>query len=73
MVWIEVPKRHSFFRFNNRYNKKTLTSKDYEDIKNKMINYAKIYNEKQSESWKDEWYDGCGLTQQEYTQIYQKC
>ena len=37
-----------------------------------MISYAKIYNEKRSESWKDEWYDGCGLTQQEYTQIYRK-
>ena len=70
-VWIEVPKDAAFSGLEIDTTK-TLTSKDYEDIKNKMISYAKIYNEKQSESWKDEWYDGCGLTQQEYTQIYRK-
>ena len=70
-VWIEVPKDAAFSGLEIDTTK-TLTSKDYEDIKNKMISYAKIYNEKQSESWKDEWYDGCGLTRQEYTQIYRK-
>ena len=40
-----------------------------------MIEYAKDYRKgsnNQDYDWDDEWYDGCGLTPDEYTETYQK-
>ena len=65
-VWIEVPKDTAFSGLTIDITKE-LTEQNYTDIKNKMINYAQTY----SDSCTDEWYDGCGLTQQEYTKAYQ--
>ena len=52
----------------------TLTAQNYTDIANKMITYAGVYRKgsvNQECNWTDEWYDGCGLTQQEYIEAYQ--
>ena len=65
-VWIEVPKDEVFSGLTIDTSG-TLTDQNYEDIKNKMIDYAQTYRS----SYTDEWYDGCGLTQQEYTKVYQ--
>ena len=73
-VWVEVPKTTVFSGLNIDVNG-TFTSQNYIDIANKMITYAGVYRKgsvNQECNWTDEWYDGCGLTQQEYTQIYRK-
>lgn len=70
-VWIIVPK--NIF--------KTAKSKtDYDNIKNDLIEYAKDYrygNINQNCYWKDEWYDGCGINDENgktgselYTELY---
>ena len=70
-VWVEVPKTTVFSGLNIDVNG-TFTSQNYTDIANKMITYAGVYRKgsvKQECNWTDEWYDGCGLTQQEYIHI----
>ena len=73
-VWIEVPKITVFSDLTIDTTG-ILTDKNYTDIKNKLITYAATYRKgsaTQSYNWTDEWYEGCGLTSEEYTTIYQK-
>lgn len=66
-VWVEVPSKVF----------KTATNEtEYEKIETDLKEYVKEYrlNSEKSEisaDWKDEWYDGCGLTKEEYTKTYQ--
>ena len=72
-VWVEVPKTTVFSGLNIDVNG-TFTSQNYTDIANKMITYAGVYRKgsvNQECNWTDGWYDGCGLTQQEYIKAYQ--
>ena len=72
-VWVEVPKTTVFSGLNIDVNG-IFTSQNYIDIANKMITYAGVYRKgsvNQECNWTDEWYDGCGLTQQEYIEAYQ--
>ena len=72
-VWVEVPKTTVFSGLNIDVNG-TFTSQNYTDIANKMITYAGVYRKgsvNQECNWTDEWYDGCGLTQQAYIKAYQ--
>ena len=66
-VWVEVPKTIVFSGLTIDITKE-LTEQNYEDIKNKLITYATTYRS----SYTDEWYDGCGLTSEEYIDTYQK-
>ena len=66
-IWIEVPKTTVFSGLTIDTTN-TLTEQNYTDIKNKLIAYATTYRN----SWTDEWYDGCGMTPDEYTAAYQK-
>ena len=73
-VWVEVPKTIVFSGLTIDTTG-TLTDQNYTDIKSKLITYATIYRKgsaSQSYSWTDEWYDGCGMTSDEYTTAYQK-
>ena len=74
-VWVEVPKDTAFSGLNIDTSKE-LTTQNYNDIKNKMITYAGVYRKgsaSQTRSdWIDEWYEGCGLTQEEYDILYKK-
>ena len=73
-VWIEVPKTTVFSGLTIDTTKE-LTEQNYTDIKNKLIAYATTYREGkagQGCSWTDEWYNGCGMTSDEYTIAYQK-
>ena len=73
-VWIEVPKTTVFTGLTIDTTN-TLTEQNYTDIKNKLIAYAGVYRKgsaTQNENWTDEWYEGCGLTSEEYTTAYQK-
>ena len=66
-VWVEVPKTTVFSGLTIDTTKE-LTGQNYNNIKNELITYASTYRY----SWTDEWYDGCGLTSDEYTIAYQK-
>ena len=73
-VWVEVPKTTVFSGLTIDTTKE-LTEQNYEDVKNKLITYATTYREGkagQGCNWTDEWYDGCGMTSDEYTTAYQK-
>ncbi len=73
-VWIEVPKTTVFTGLTIDTTN-TLTEQNYTDIKNKLIAYAGVYRKgsaTQNENWTDEWYNGCGMTSDEYTTEYQK-
>ena len=73
-VWIEVPKTTVFTGLTIDTTK-TLTEQNYTDIKNKLITYAGVYRKgdaTQNENWTDEWYEGCGMTSDEYITAYQK-
>ena len=73
-VWIEVPKTTVFSGLTIDTTN-TLTDQNYTDIKNKLIEYATTYREGklgQGCNWTDEWYNGCGMTSDEYTAAYQK-
>ena len=73
-VWIEVPKTTVFAGLTIDTTG-TLTEQNYTDIKNKLIEYATTYREGkagQGRNWTDEWYNGCGMTSDEYTAAYQK-
>ena len=73
-VWIEVPKTIVFSGLEIDTTKE-LTEENYNNIKNKLIAYAGVYRKgsaTQSYNWTDEWYNGCGMTSDEYTQAYQK-
>ena len=74
-VWVEVPKTIVFSGFIIDTTKE-LTEQDYTDIKEKLIVYVGEYKKgavsQERSNWKDEWYEGCGLTSNEYTEIYQK-
>ena len=73
-VWIEVPKTTVFADLTIDTTG-TLTDQNYADIKNKLIEYATTYREGklgQGCNWTDEWYNGCGMTSDEYTAAYQK-
>ena len=73
-VWIEVPKTTVFSGLTIDTTG-TLTEQNYTDIKNKLIAYAGVYREGSSGqgcTWTDEWYNGCGMTSDEYIQAYQK-
>ena len=63
-VWIEVPE-DVFTTANN--------DTDYEKIENDLVTYAQDYRKgssTQSYEWKDTWYEGCGLTEEEYSKSY---
>ena len=66
-VWVEVPKTTVFSDLTIDTTKE-LTEENYTDIKNKLIDYTATYRG----SYSDEWYNGCGLTSEEYTEMYQK-
>ena len=73
-VWIEVPKTTVFTGLTIDTTN-TLTEQNYTDIKNKLITYSTTYREGKSGqgcNWADEWYEGCGMTSDEYTIAYQK-
>ena len=73
-VWIEVPKTTVFSGLTIDTTG-TLTEQNYTDIKNKLIAYATTYRKgsaSQSCNWTDEWYNGCGMTSDEYKAAYQK-
>ena len=73
-VWVEVPKTTVFADLTIDTTG-TLTEQNYTDIKNKLIVYAGVYRKgdaTQSCNWTDEWYEGCGMTSDEYTTAYQK-
>ena len=73
-VWIEVPKTTVFTGLTIDTTK-ALTEQNYTDIKNKLIAYATTYREGkagQGYNWTDEWYNGCGMTSDEYKAAYQK-
>ena len=73
-VWVEVPKTTVFSGLTIDTTQE-LTEQNYNDIKNKLETYAATYREGasgQRRYWTDEWYDGCGLTPDEYTETYQK-
>ena len=73
-VWIEVPKTTVFTGLTIDTTN-TLTEQNYTDIKNKLIAYAGVYRKgsaTQNENWTDEWYNGCGMTSDEYKAAYQK-
>ena len=73
-VWVEVPKTTVFSGLTIDTTK-DLTEQNYEDIKNKLITYATTYREGglgQGRYWTDEWYNGCGMTSDEYIAAYQK-
>ena len=74
-VWVEVPKTVVFSGLTIDTTG-TLTEQNYTDIKNKLISYVGVYrNGSDSQTrndWTDEWYDGCGMTSDEYTTAYQK-
>lgn len=66
-VWVEVPK--TVFTTATNEN-------EYKKIETDLKQYVKQYrlNSTTSEinnDWKDEWYDGCGLTKDEYQKTYQ--
>ena len=72
-VWVEVPKTTVFSGLGIDTTS-TLTAQNYTDIANKMITYVGVYRKgawNQNYTGIDEWYDGCGLTQQEYISAYQ--
>ena len=64
---MEVPKTTVFSGLTIDTTKE-LTGQNYNNIKNELITYVSTYRY----SWTDEWYDGCGLTSDEYTIAYQK-
>ena len=74
-VWIEVPKTKVFAGLTINITG-TLTNQNYTDIKNKLIAYAGVYRNgsvtQNRSDWTDEYYDGCGMTSDEYTTSYQK-
>ena len=73
-VWIEVPKTTVFTGLTIDTTKE-LTEQNYTDIKNKLIAYATTYREGKSGQgryWTDEYYSGCGMTSDEYTEAYKK-
>ena len=73
-VWIEVPKTTVFSGLTIDTTKE-LTEQDYNDIRDKLIDYAATYREGalgQGYNWIDEWYDDCGMTSEEYIAAYQK-
>ena len=74
-VWIEVPKTTVFSGLTIDTTN-TLTEQNYTDIKNKLIAYAGVYRNgsaSQTRSdWTDEYYSGCGMSSDEYTEAYQK-
>ena len=72
--WVEVPKTTVFSGLTIDTTG-TLTEQNYTDIKNKLIAYATTYREGssgQGYNWIDEWYNGCGMTSDEYKAAYQK-
>ena len=74
-VWVEVPKTIVFSGLIIDTTKE-LIEQDYNDIRDRLIEYVGVYRNGSSyqakEIWEDEWYEGCGLTPEEYTTIYQK-
>ena len=65
-VWVVVPEK--IF-------KTARSDTDYDNIKADLIEYVKDYRKGgsiQNCNWDDEWYDGCGLTKDEYEKNYQK-
>ena len=73
-VWVEVPKTVVFSGLTIDTTG-ILTEQNYTDIKNKLITYSTTYREGKSGqglNWTDEWYNGCGMTSDEYTIAYQK-
>ena len=74
-VWIEVPKTTVFSGLLIDTTR-TLTEEKYTNIKEKLISYVGIYKNGSDyqtlNDWKDEWYEGCGLTSEEYNNTYKK-
>ena len=74
-VWVEVPKT-TVFEDLKIDTTKELKNQNYNDIKNKLIEYVGIYRNgsvsQTRNNWKDEWYDGCSITSEKYTETYQK-
>ena len=74
-VWIEVPKTTVFSGLLIDTTR-TLTEENYTNIKEKLISYVGIYRNGSDyqtlNDWKDEWYEGCGLTSEEYNNTYKK-
>ena len=78
-VWIEVPKLQSKMPTGLIFTNETEYSADDEgkcaEITTALKEYASPYTQGsalQSYSWTDEWYEGCGLTPEEYKETYQK-
>ena len=73
-VWVEVPKTVVFSGLT--IDTTTLTDENYTAMKDKLIEYVGIYrNGAASQNYSDgtdEWYEGCGLTSDKYTETYKK-
>ena len=73
-VWIEVPKATDIYQTAG-LNITNFTEDEYKKIYEDLENYTQIYRDSDSKGTipgTDEWYDGCGLTSNEYTQLKQK-
>ena len=67
-VWIEVPKTEAIYGEDN-LNITEFSDTELNTIKEKLIAYASDYR---SSSYSDTWYDGCGVSQENYPTMYNK-
>jgi type II secretory pathway pseudopilin PulG len=67
-VWIEVPKTTTVYQTAG-LNISGFSETDLNSIKTDLINYAKEYR---TDGYSDEWYDGCGVSQSDYSTMYNK-
>ena len=67
-VWIEVPKTEAIYGEDN-LNITEFSDTELNTIKEKLIAYANDYRKS---GWSDTWYDGCGVSQENYPTMYNK-
>ena len=66
-VWIEVPKTEAIYGADN-LNITEFSDTELNTIKEKLIAYASDYRR----DYSDTWYDGCGVSQENYPIMYNK-
>ena len=75
-VWVEVPQDiYDNINYNNNGNNKPINSEDYENIEYVMQQYVLTYRDSENKgqtAGTDEWHEGCGLENSQYTQLKQK-
>ena len=73
-VWIEVPKTEEVYQTAG-LDTKEFSDEEYTQIYDDLKKYTSPYDEGssgQNRKWQDEWYEGCGLTQTEYSRLKNK-